>query len=262
MTVVRPEDQASRDALLNATEVPDALHIALPALSRAATAREVVGAAPQRKAETRGPPGHLVDNSVSLEIPPEAAEDDGVGKQQVVPEMERVMALASVFLKHGAATSGRPDVTEQPCTVRTPPTVYLDAHRESRTFVGDYAPARRWADAVVAIAAVPADPSIVTLWANLLHMSHSTLCNRSRAVGAVPRDSLAFGRLARGITLGEAHDWRPEDVLDLVDPSLSVGAFMIAAVNRVIVVGDSPAASSPSSTGSAAGKSPVDKARR
>jgi hypothetical protein len=78
-------------------------------------------------------------------------------------------------------------------------------------------PIGRWAGAVATLATASVDASSLDAWAGLLRLRRSTLCNRCRAAGAPPRSSLSFGRLARAIRAGDALDWRPEEVLDVMD---------------------------------------------
>jgi AraC-like DNA-binding protein len=81
----------------------------------------------------------------------------------------------------------------------------------------DATAAVRWALAVARIPDAPFDPATLDGWATLLAMSRSTLQNRCRTAGVLPKDSLAFGHLMRAIRLGDPVQWRPEDVLDITD---------------------------------------------
>jgi AraC-like DNA-binding protein len=98
-------------------------------------------------------------------------------------------------------------------------------HRSCMCAAGAATPAVRWALAVARIPEAPFDPGTLDGWAALLAMSRSTLQNRCRTAGALPRDSLALGRLMRAIRLGDPVQWRPEDVLDITDER-TVGSLL------------------------------------
>lgn len=66
------------------------------------------------------------------------------------------------------------------------------------------APVGRWAVCVRSIVAASQDVPTVGAWAGIVNMGRSTLCSRCRAAHASARDSLAFGRLARALTLDDA----------------------------------------------------------
>lgn len=51
----------------------------------------------------------------------------------------------------------------------------------------------------------------------LLKMSASSLRNRLCEEGVKGREALAFGRVARAIIWGDPNDWRPEDVMHVMD---------------------------------------------
>ena len=94
-----------------------------------------------------------------------------------------------------------------------------DIAPETRAFVARVdAPIGRWAVCVRAVVCAPEDISTIGDWADIVNMGRSTLCGRCRAVHASVKDSLAFGRLARAVTLDDPLHWRPENVLDVVDP--------------------------------------------
>lgn len=80
------------------------------------------------------------------------------------------------------------------------------------------APLGRWAVCVRAVAVASEDIPSVGVWADIVNMGRSTLCGRCRVVNASVRDSLAFGRLARSLTLDDPLHWRPENAINVVDP--------------------------------------------
>jgi len=77
--------------------------------------------------------------------------------------------------------------------------------------------AKQCAMDIAAVALADKDTSSFDAWAALLKMSASTLRNRLREEGIKGRDGLAFGRVARAITRGDPNDWRPEDVMQVMD---------------------------------------------
>lgn len=100
----------------------------------------------------------------------------------------------------------------------------LDQFRGAAPEVGSFvasaidAPIGRWAVCVRAVVVASEDIPSVGAWADIVNMARSTLCGRCRAVDASVRDSLAFGRLARALTLDDRLHWRPENVINVVNP--------------------------------------------
>ncbi len=82
---------------------------------------------------------------------------------------------------------------------------------------GEPTPAARWAGAVAAVACSDVDIKNVESWASSLKMAPATLRRRCRAAGIRPRDSLLLGRVLRSLLRGDPKNWRPEDVLDVID---------------------------------------------
>ena len=88
--------------------------------------------------------------------------------------------------------------------------------------------ARHCAMDIAAIALADSDTSSFEAWAALLKMSASTLRNRLREEGVRGRDALAFGRVARAIIRGDPNDWRPEDVMHVMDER-TLGRLVVRA---------------------------------
>ncbi len=77
--------------------------------------------------------------------------------------------------------------------------------------------AARWAGAVAAVACADVDIKTVDTWASSLNMAPATLRRHCRAAGIRPRDSLLMGRMLRSLLRGDRTNWRPEDILDVID---------------------------------------------
>lgn len=89
---------------------------------------------------------------------------------------------------------------------------FCDIAPETPAFVARVeAPIGRWAVCVRAVVCASEDLSTIGDWADFVNMGRSTLCGRCRAVNASAKDSLAFGRLARAVTLDDPLHWRPEN---------------------------------------------------
>ena len=88
--------------------------------------------------------------------------------------------------------------------------------------------AKQCAMDIAAVALADKDTSSFDAWAALLKMSASTLRNRLREEGIKGRDGLAFGRVARAITRGDPNDWRPEDVMQVMDER-TLGRLLVRA---------------------------------
>ena len=71
-----------------------------------------------------------------------------------------------------------------------------------------------WLRALLIVVNSTGDCPTIDAWTSRAGVSRTTLCSRCRLVGASPRDSLAFVRLARAVLVADGPPWRPEDVLD------------------------------------------------
>ena len=83
------------------------------------------------------------------------------------------------------------------------------AARDARS-AASQSPFDRWIDLVARVIMSPTQIATLTEWADGVNMSTSTLSNRCRTVGAVPKDSLKPGRLLRALVLADGATWQPE----------------------------------------------------
>jgi len=75
----------------------------------------------------------------------------------------------------------------------------------------------RWAAAVALIVDAADDPGSIDGWTTLVRVGKSSIKNYCKSAGAPAGDSLGFGRLVQAVHLGSPRNWRPEDVMQVMD---------------------------------------------
>jgi DNA-binding response OmpR family regulator len=75
----------------------------------------------------------------------------------------------------------------------------------------------RWANAVVGMVNAPEDPRTLSGWGLAIGAGEGTLRNWCRTARLSPKRSLSLARLLRALYLSGSRQWRPEQLLNVVD---------------------------------------------
>jgi len=88
----------------------------------------------------------------------------------------------------------------------------------------------RWAHAVVPLIDSPHDPRTIHQWSRLIAASPGAVRNWCRTAGIGARESLIFGRMLRAVILSEGGQYKPENLLDVVDRRTLTGLMKRAGL--------------------------------
>jgi DNA-binding response OmpR family regulator len=93
--------------------------------------------------------------------------------------------------------------------------------------------ATRWASAVTSVLDTPDDPKTLAAWSRAAGASVGALRNWCRIARLSPRRSLLFARLLRAVVSSQGASWRPEQLLDVVDPRTLTRILRFAGLDRL-----------------------------